>query len=204
MKTITICLLLIVGGTCLLSTNANATAGDSTNFEDIDLDTLIAELDDEYVDVQEYGFIRSVRKVLRKALKSIRGVNCIVKEVTEILTAATDYVDAVDACGTAVPKDVAAIVKSCKDIITICNNIIHLNSQLCSTDDTDSNQMSSKKCTYQLFKATMKLARKINTTLKQIAKLPSDTSSCFGTATNQLKETFNNFLPNINACIDDM
>ncbi|XP_064538402.1 uncharacterized protein LOC135428375 [Drosophila montana] len=204
MRTITLCLLLLVSASCLISSNAKATVDDSINFEDVDLDALIDQLDGDYMDVEEFGFIRSVRKALKKVLKTVRGVNCTIKEVIEVLSAATNYVDGIDACGTAVPKDVAAIVNSCKTIISICNDIINLNSKLCTTDDPDSSQMSSKKCFWQLFKAVMKLTRKINTTLKQIAKLPSDTSSCFLDATNDVKNSFNNFLPNINTCVDQM
>ncbi|KAL7743500.1 hypothetical protein ACLKA6_018636 [Drosophila palustris] len=208
MKAITLCLLVAVSASCLLSANANA-EGPNELFENLDLewDLLDSQLDDEYMDFESYGFIGTIRGCLRKLLKTVRGVNCVLKEVTAIMKACTDYVDAIDACGTAVPKDVAAIVSSCKAIISICDSIINLNSKLCApTTDADNNpkETTSKKCCWNLFKATMKLTRKINTTLKQIAKLPSDTSSCFVDSTNDVKQSFNDFLPNINTCVDQM
>ncbi|XP_034475708.1 uncharacterized protein LOC117782779 [Drosophila innubila] len=206
MKAITLCLLVVVSASCLLSTNANA-VGPDVFFEnlDVDFDLLDAELNGDYMDIEEYGFITWVRTALRKLVKTVRGVNCILKEVNAILKACTDYVDAIDACGTAVPKDVAAVVSSCKAIISICDSIINLNSKLCAAgDDADANAPSSKKCCWNVFKATMKLTRKINTTLKQIAKLPTDTSSCFLDSTNAVKQSFNDFLPNINTCVDQM
>ncbi|XP_060662697.1 uncharacterized protein LOC132795808 [Drosophila nasuta] len=203
MKVITLCLLVLVSASCLLSVNANAAGPNAVGFEDFDLDEFEAQLDDEYMDFETFGFIRSVRKALKKALKTVRGVNCIIKEVNEILSASTGYVDAIDACGTAVPKDVLAIVNSCKTIISLCNDVINANTKLCGTSE-DGTKTTSKKCFWNLFKTVMKLTRKINTTLKQMASLPSDTSSCFVDATNSVKTSYNNFLPNIDTCVDSM
>ncbi|KAH8397577.1 hypothetical protein KR222_011130 [Zaprionus bogoriensis] len=212
MRTITVCLLLLVSASCLLSANANADVSAPSRVEEADLiaalELLDEQLDDDYMDFEEFGFIRTVRKALKKALKTVRGVNCILKETIAILAASTGYVDAIDACGTAVPKDVAAIVTSVKNIISICNDIINLNSKLCAAESTDDDTTASKpstaKCSWNLLKALMKLTRKINRTLKQIAKLPTDTSSCFVDATNSVKTSYNNYLPNINTCIDQM
>ncbi|EDV41890.1 uncharacterized protein Dana_GF17271 [Drosophila ananassae] len=212
MKAITFCLLVLVSATFVLTTKANAIAskelGLDSEFDwETELDELLDELDndEDYMDVEQLGFIRSVRKVLRKALKTVRGTNCIIKEVVEILSSCTAYVDAIDNCGTAIPKDVAKIVASVKKIISICNDILHLRSKLCAADDSSSSTAkNSCKCFWNLFKATMKLTRQINKTLKLIAKLPSDTSECFVSATNNVKVSFNSFLPNINVCVDSM
>ncbi|XP_068159029.1 uncharacterized protein [Drosophila tropicalis] len=214
MKAITLCLLVLVSASCVLSASVSANAVDSVVFDDEQIDMLLAELDSDddqdYMDIESYGFILSCKKILRKALKSVRGTNCILKEVVSVLSACTTYVDAIDACGVAVPKDVAKILASVKSIITICNNIINANSTYCDTtaeaeaDSTTSNVSTSAKCFTKVFVATMKLVRKINVTLKLIAKLPSDTSSCFLDATNNVKDAFNTFLPKIDVCIDSM
>lgn len=155
------------------------------------------------MDIEEFGFIRSVRKVLKKALKSVRGVNCILKEVTAILSASTGYVDAIDACGTAVPKDVLAIVDSVKTIISLCNDVINVKSNICAADEeAGTDKATTSKCFWRLFKTLMKLTRKLNRTIKQIASLPTDTSSCFVDATKSVQTSYNNFLPNINTCVD--
>ncbi|XP_017134701.1 uncharacterized protein LOC108150899 [Drosophila miranda] len=208
MKAITLCLLVLVSASCLLTTHANA-VGSSENFDyDLEIEQLLADLDGDldYMGVAEQGFIRTCRGILRKALRCIRGTNCILKETLAVLTACTTYVDAIDSCGVAVPKDVANIVKSVKSMITICNSIIHLHSQLCATEDTTTTGTgkTTTKCFLKLFKATMSLVRKINTTLKLASKLPSDTSSCFVGATNTVKDACNAFLPNIDVCIDSM
>lgn len=173
------------------------------------LDELNEELDDDldedYMDFEEYGALRKFKNALKKALKSVRGVNCILKEVTAILSASTGYVDAIDACGTNVPKDVLAIVDSVKTIISLCNDVINVNSKLCAADEeAGTDKPTSSKCFWKLLKTVMRLTRKINRTIKQIAKLPTDTSSCFVDATLSVKASYNSFIPNINTCIDSM
>ncbi|XP_064554170.1 uncharacterized protein LOC135439378 [Drosophila montana] len=184
MRTITLCLLLLVSGSCLLGTSASD--ADSFDFEE----------------VEAYGFIKSVEKALKKALTTVRGVNCTIKEVIEVMLATTNYVDAIDACGMAIPKDIAKIVKNCKSIIALCEDIIHLNSTICA--DEEDGKMTSSKCFLGLFEAIMKLSYKINTTLKLIAKLPADTESCFLDATKEVEQSYNDFLPNIDKCIEQM
>ncbi|XP_017052349.1 uncharacterized protein LOC108095689 [Drosophila ficusphila] len=212
MKAITLVLLVMVSATCLIKTQASSIRWSDQNLDfefdfESELEQLLDELDNEldYMDVEERGFVGSVRKILRKALTTVRGTNCIIKEVVNILSSCTNYVDAIDACGTAIPKDVAKIVNSVKQIINICNDIIHLRSQLCATDDSDGSVIkNTSKCFWKLFISSMKLTRRINETLKLIAKLPKDTSSCFVDATNSVSASFNSFLPNINVCIDSM
>ncbi|XP_022208716.2 uncharacterized protein LOC111065059 [Drosophila obscura] len=210
MKAITLCLLVLVSASCLLTTPANAVGSSESLDFYFEIEQLLADLDGDldadYMGVAELGFIRSCRAILRKALKGIRGTNCILKETLAMLTACTTYVDAIDSCGVAVPKDVAKIVKNVKAMIEICNSIIHLHSQLCATEDTTTTGTgtTSRKCCFRLFKASMSLVRKINVTLKLISKLPADTNSCFVGATNTVKDACNDYMPNINDCIDSM
>jgi len=126
-----------------------------------ELEDLLDELDNdnEYMDVEAQGFIKTCRKILRKALKTVRGTNCIIKEVASILSSCTNYVDAIDDCGTAIPKDVAKIVVSVKQIIKICDDIIHLHSKLCAKDESDDGSIikNTSKCFWELFKALIRL-----------------------------------------------
>ncbi|XP_023176451.2 uncharacterized protein LOC111603195 [Drosophila hydei] len=202
MRSATLCLLLLVAASCLISSSAEAATAERANFDEVDLANLIDELDDDYVDVEESSFISSVRDALKVALKTLRGANCTVKKVADILIATTNYVDTIDACGVTVTKDVAAIVKSCKNIIAICNDIIHLHSKLCATDEAKANALSSRHCSWQLYKTVRRLSSTIRATRKQIAKLPADTSSCYVNATNDVKASYDQFVPNINACFE--
>ncbi|TDG41833.1 hypothetical protein AWZ03_011748 [Drosophila navojoa] len=148
-------------------------------------------------------FISLVHKALQLVLKTLRGVNCTIKEVAETLNATAKYVDTSDACGVSLTKDVAAIVKNCTTIIAICNDIIHMQSKLCAIpDEPKSNALSPRKCFWQVLKAVVRLARTIRATRRQIASLPSDTNSCFVNATSEVKASYDSFVPNINAYFD--
>ncbi|KAH8404409.1 hypothetical protein KR222_011028, partial [Zaprionus bogoriensis] len=152
--------------------------------------------------IEPYGLISSMENILMKVLTTTRGVNCTIGEVIEVMAATVKYLNDIDACGTAVPKDIAKIVKSCQSIISICDDIIHLNSQLCANDDDT--KTSTSGCFWELFKAIMTLTRKLNTTIKLIAKLPGDTEDCFVDATKAVETSYNNFMPRIDKCIEMM
>lgn len=137
-----------------------------------------------------------------KVLTTMRGVDCTFREVIEVLAATVSYLDNIEKCGTAVPADIAKIVKSCKSIVDICNSIIHLRSDLCANDGDSKTTTSG--CFWELFKAVMKLTRKLNTTLKLIANLPADTETCFVDATKKVESSYSAFMPQINMCIDEM
>ncbi|KAH8404408.1 hypothetical protein KR222_011029, partial [Zaprionus bogoriensis] len=157
-----------------------------------------------FEEVEPFGdnFVTKMRNILLKVLTTVRGVNCTIKEVIEVMDATTKYIDAIDACGTAVPKDVAKIVKNCQSIISICDEILHLNSTICASDDDS--KVTTSECFWGLLKAIMKLTYKIDTSLKQIAKLPGDTEACFVDATKEVEQSYNDFLPKIDACIEQM
>lgn len=143
-----------------------------------------------------------MQKILSKVLSTVHGVECIVKEVIEVMTATIVYLEEIEACGTAVPKEIAKIVKNCQKIISICEDILHLNSTLCANDDDS--KVTAPACFWELLKATTELAYKIDSTLRLIAKLPGDTETCFVDATDKVENSYNNFLPNIELCIDEM
>ncbi|XP_034472286.1 uncharacterized protein LOC117780028 [Drosophila innubila] len=181
MRIITLCLLVLASASCLLG-NVQSSAPQSVGFEE----------------VQPFGF----GDILKTILTTVRGVNCTMKQVIEVMAATTRYIDAIDACGTAVPKDIAKIIKSCLNIYDICNDIIHLNSTICAHEEGA--KMTGLKCTGELFLAIMKLTRNINVALKLMAKLPFDTEECFVDATRVVEASYKDFMPNVQLCVHDM
>lgn len=119
-----------------------------------------------------------------------------------MMTSTLLYIDEIEKCGTAVPKEIAKIVKSCHKIIEICKNILHLNSILCANDDDS--KATGPECFVALLKATTELVLKIDSTLRLITNLPGDTDACFVHATKKLEDSYNKFMPSINSCIDGM
>lgn len=148
------------------------------------------------------GFISGVESVLRKILSTVHGVECLVKEVIEVMNSTIVYLEEIEACGTAVPKEIAKIVKNCRKIIELCENILHLNSTLCASDDDS--KVTAPQCFVALLKATSELVLKIDSTIRLIENLPGDTESCFVDATQKVEDSYNNFIPRTNICIDEM
>ncbi|XP_017840304.1 uncharacterized protein LOC108598199 [Drosophila busckii] len=147
---------------------------------------------------ERYRFTACVRKVLKKGSA---------KMVTQILNPCTKYVDAIDACGTPVSKDVLAIANASKSMIGICNKIVHLSSMLCNNGHYEKSTDSAKMCSWQLFKAVDKLTDKLNTTSelvgKLVGKLAVHTSFCFMGATNEVRASLDNVLPGVNIYVDN-
>uniref|UniRef100_A0A6P4E8S5 Uncharacterized protein LOC108041125 n=1 Tax=Drosophila rhopaloa TaxID=1041015 RepID=A0A6P4E8S5_DRORH len=209
MKSITLLFLVLVSATCVLTTRANTIGSAEESLDndfayELELDQLLDDLDmdNDYMDVEDLGFIRSCRRILWRALRTLLGTNCIIKEVVNILNSSKNYVSAIRACGTEVPKDVAKVVESVNKIIQICDSIINLRSKLCAKEKSIVTKVyNSFKCFWKVFRATLRLVRQIPRALRLIAKLPANTGSCLLRATNEVKVSFNSFLPNINVCL---
>ncbi|KAH8356583.1 hypothetical protein KR200_007529 [Drosophila serrata] len=221
MKVISLCLLVVASASFLLTTVSVSPANAVESYDDMydvewDVSALIAELsaledmDGEYMDVEAFGFIGACKNILWKGFKGVNGTNCIIKEVINVMSACTSYVDNIGHCTLNVPKDVLAIVNNAKQMAVIGNNIIHLRSQLCNSSTSTSTRgvvsvtKNSFKCFIKLFKATMGLVRRMNLMIKQSGRLPSNTASCFVGATKSVVASCNAFVPNINTCIANM
>ncbi|KAH8345163.1 hypothetical protein KR059_007295 [Drosophila kikkawai] len=223
MKVISLCLLVVASASFLLTTVSVSPANAVESYDNIsdlewDVAALVSELvaledmDGEFMDVESYGFFGACKNVVWKGLKGINGTNCIIKEVINVMSACTSYVDNVGHCTLNVPKDVLAIVNNAKQMVTIGDNIIHLRSQLCATSNTTttttrgvvSATKNTGKCIFKLFRAILTLIRRMNIIIHQSAHLPANTATCFTSATKSVVGSCNAFVPNINSCIDNM
>ncbi|XP_017055941.1 uncharacterized protein LOC108097916 [Drosophila ficusphila] len=213
MKVISLCLLVVASASFLLTTaNANAVGAleDFEAYTDLELEELIADemLDQEedFMGIEQYGFISGCRKVLWAGYKGINGTKCIVEEVANVLLTCTKYVDDVASCTGAIPKDVQAMIDNAKQMIVTSNKILNLRSDLCAakTRGVASSTKSFFHCTWKAFCATMSLVRRMNTMIKQGTALPFNTSNCYTTATKEVVSGCNAFVPNINVCIASM
>nr|NP_001285370.1 uncharacterized protein Dmel_CG8664, isoform B [Drosophila melanogaster]NP_573211.1 uncharacterized protein Dmel_CG8664, isoform A [Drosophila melanogaster]AAF48720.1 uncharacterized protein Dmel_CG8664, isoform A [Drosophila melanogaster]AAM50937.1 LP09593p [Drosophila melanogaster]AHN59840.1 uncharacterized protein Dmel_CG8664, isoform B [Drosophila melanogaster] len=213
MKVLNVCLLVVASASFLLAT-ANASAvGAFEDFEpytDAELKDLYAAelmaMEDEFMGVEQFGFIGSCRKILWAGYKGINGTKCIVEEVANVLLTCTNYVDDLSTCTGDIPKDIQAMLNNVKQMIITSNKIINMKSELCASTSRSvvSSTKSFMRCTLKAFYATMSLVRRMNTLIKQGAALPFNTSSCYVDATKKVVDGCNAFVPNINTCIASM
>jgi len=101
-----------------------------------EVEILMDEMDDsyEFMEVEDFGVFRTFRKILWAALRTVRGADCIVREVESVLDASRNYLKSVERCGSDIPKDAKDLIKSVKDIVHISDTIINLRARLCTRD----------------------------------------------------------------------
>nr|XP_016923059.1 uncharacterized protein LOC108004629 [Drosophila suzukii] len=213
MKVISLCLLVVASASFLLTTvNANAVDAfeDFEHYTDAELEEMIEnellDLDNDYMGVEEFGFIREVRKIVWAGYKGVNGTKCLVEEVANVLLVCTRYVDDLATCTGNIPRDVKLMLNNAKQMIVISDSIIHLNSKLCAAKSRSvgSAVMSAAHCCKNLSVATMKLAYRINLMLKLGNHFPTKTATCYTEATSNVVAGCNAFLPNCKTCIASM
>ncbi|KAH8274185.1 hypothetical protein KR018_001597 [Drosophila ironensis] len=207
MKVLNLCLLIVASAAFLLvNTHANAVGRSE---DEIVIDNIMADMemeDGEYMDFEAYGFLRGCAKVIRRGYKGLNGTKCLIEEVAGIMLSCTGYLTDIEKCTVNVPKDVLNIVNTVKKMTNISSSIIHLNSQLCAADETsDASWLKDAgECSKKLVWATFSLTRRMSELINQSAALPPTTSSCYLDATHKVVNDCNNFVPNLNRCIDNI
>ncbi|XP_068147092.1 uncharacterized protein [Drosophila tropicalis] len=203
MKAIVLCLLVLVSASCVLSASVSPkdVATPDIKALQMKLNALISkyqEMDsnDDYMSVEQQGFIRSVIKILGTSWNGILGLTCLIQEFANVIETCTNYVYAVNNCGEAIPEDIQAIIDSIKSAGTQLVDIISFETKVC--DDSD----SGSECLAKLVEAGVELTETINATIRDVGQFPSDTSFCFVDATETLVKNCNAFVPNCQKCID--
>jgi len=169
-----------------------------------EVEQLMDEMDDsyEFMEVEDFGVFRTFRKILWAALRTVRGADCIIREVESVLDASRNYLKSVERCGSDIPKDAKDLVKSVKDIVHISDTIINLRARLCSRDRFFLTRLYHKlRCFFRVFGATLKLVREVPRALREIAKLPANAGHCVIKATDDVKDSLTSFSPKMKTCL---
>ncbi|XP_017067359.1 uncharacterized protein LOC108105355 [Drosophila eugracilis] len=221
MKVINLCLLIVASASFILTTaNANALGNYEKfdalealaaldTFTDAELEEMIAyelnAMEEEFMGVEEFGFINDCRKILWAGYKGINGTKCIVEEVGILLLTCTGYVDDLATCTGNIPTDVKAILSNAKQIIVKSQKILNLD-EICASSSRGvvSATKSFLRCTLKLFYATMSIVRNMNVMIKDGHALPFKTAACYVDATNKVVDGCNAFVPNVKTCIASM
>ena len=173
---------------------------------------IIQDLSDEFMEIDPYC-ISGIYSVLKTVVKTLKGINCSIKEVLRIQLAAHQFLADITACGGEVNKKVQNLINAIQDIIETTKAIVGISESVCANgaDETDKATRgkvvdgikSSHKCAVNMLRKLTKLSRQIRYALKLIAQIknvPGDTSKCVLDAVNTLEVYFNDFVPNIKSC----
>ncbi|EDW75544.1 uncharacterized protein Dwil_GK23760 [Drosophila willistoni] len=203
MKAIVLCLLVLVSASCVLSASVNTKDVAIPDIKALQtkLDALLSKYqkmdsNDDYMSVEQQGFIKSVIKILGTSWDGILGLTCLIQEFADVILTCTTYVKAVNDCGVAIPEDIQAIIDSIKEAGIQLLHILSFETKVC--DDSD----SGTECLAKLVEAGVELVETIKATIRDIGEFPSNTSSCFVGATKTLVDGCNAFVPNCQKCID--
>lgn len=166
------------------------------------------------MEVEPMGLFSGMFSIFKKALRTLKGLNCTIKEVLQIETAALNFVNDVHACGGEVSKKVQNLIDACNNIIKTCKEILGINESICgNTVDEDvtaaqtfgsvTGAQNAHKCFVKMLRKLQTLKKQIKYALKlikQIKNVPSDTNACVNDAVNTLESYFTEFPANIKAC----
>lgn len=175
-------------------------------------DYIIQDLSDEFMDIDPYC-ISGIYSVLKVIVKTLKGINCTIKEVLQIQIAAHTFLTDIAACGGEVNKKVQNLIDAVNDIIDTTKAIVGISESVCANGDEEngtatrgkvvSGIKTSHKCAVNMLRKLTKLSRQIHRALKlivQIKNVPGDTSKCVMDAVDNLNNYFTQFTPNIKEC----
>ncbi|XP_037823675.1 uncharacterized protein LOC119612034 [Lucilia sericata] len=204
-----------IASLCLVAVTAKATGEFVVENEDIQVYEYIAqELAEEIAEIEPQGIFTGIYFVLKKTLKTLKGLGCAVDEVLKIQVAAHTFLTDIAACGGELNQKVQTLVDAVKDIIETCKAIGGINEAVCSNDHGTRGVKGvvskvvngvkvGHKCSANMFLKLLRLARQIKRAINliiQIKNVPGDTSKCVLDAVDNLEKYFTEFPANIKAC----
>ncbi|XP_036336955.1 uncharacterized protein LOC118747071 [Rhagoletis pomonella] len=199
-----VAILAVILGLCLALASANIdySVENEEPQEFTALDYADALADEEAFSI--FGFFYFT---LKAALRTLKGVNCTIKEVLSIQTAGVDFLNDVKDCNSGALKSLNALVNQVQAVVSTSNDIIHLNSNVCNNgaldDEADAKKTTPAKCFAKLLGKLITLKKQVANTVSLAKKLPSTPSEyagCAKSTVSDLISVFTNFPTNIKTC----
>ncbi|XP_037938317.1 uncharacterized protein LOC119671650 [Teleopsis dalmanni] len=170
------------------------------------IDISLESLESLDFDIDFYGEDRGFYGTLKKILRGVKGLNCLIKAVLNIQNVTETFLTDVKACGGNVSKQLKAVIDACNDIIKTTNEILNLNDTICNNSEDshlDEDATNSKKCIVKVAKKIVTLNKQIKKAIKLIKKVPQapgDAGKCVNDALDELQNYFVQFKPAVIEC----
>ncbi|XP_037936797.1 uncharacterized protein LOC119670571 [Teleopsis dalmanni] len=196
---------------CVIAVNANDNVLPEEELLDNVSDSVYigSESDDSVVlgDFEERTILSKFYKGLKLALRTLKGVNCSIKEALYIQLAAKSFVADCENCAVETSKKLTAVIKSCNDVINTVNDIVNYNDNICNNgnynDGTDADKPTPSSCSKKLRSKFNTLNKQSKNTLKLVKKLPDipgEAGVCVKASLDALTEAFTLFPTNVIEC----
>ncbi|KAH8356604.1 hypothetical protein KR200_009249, partial [Drosophila serrata] len=141
-------------------------------------------------------------KYIKLALRSIKGLNCVLKWVAGIQDSATSFNRNVVGCGVTASKDVTNLINANANIISTSSSLINQKSGVCANTDTEGSTITNS-CFAKTLAGVWKLNKQVKAAIKLAGKLPKtgpNAVACVNDAVNTLVTYYTAFPQNMLVC----
>ncbi|KAH8235597.1 hypothetical protein KR032_003758, partial [Drosophila birchii] len=170
----------------------------SPEFADL---TDLADLTDGQA-IEDLRILSGTYKGIKLALRSIKGLNCVLKWVAGIQDSATSFNRNVVGCGVTASKDLTNLINANVQIMTTCSSIVNRKSGVCANTDTEGSTIS-RSCFLQTLRGVWKLTKQVQSAINLAGKLPKtgpNAVACVNDSVNTLVTYYTDFPQNMITC----
>ncbi|KAH8356528.1 hypothetical protein KR084_010798, partial [Drosophila pseudotakahashii] len=174
--------------------------------EDSSQDLALNDLDfllDGELDVEDLGVLKFTYRGLKATLRTLKGFNCIIKWVAGIKDSALGFNADVIACGVTATKDVTNLINANLKIISTCNDVINMKSNICEAVDDDAEPKITKRCVVRTALKVWSLKKQTQNVIRLAKKIPQtgpNAAVCVNDAVSTLTTYYTAFPQNMLAC----
>ncbi|EDV46484.1 uncharacterized protein LOC6550201 [Drosophila erecta] len=190
---------IIILALCLLCVNALVAPVPSA----VDSSPELDDVTDGSLEVEvDFSLLSTTYKSLKIALRSIKGLNCILKWVAGIQDSATQFNTDVVLCGVTASKDVTKLINANKKILSTCNDLINLRSNTCPQTDDEQSKVSGS-CFVKTLRKVWSLKKQVDNAIQLAKKIPQtgpNAVACVSDAVTTLTTYYTAFPQNIVSC----
>ncbi|KAI8036041.1 uncharacterized protein LOC128260477 [Drosophila gunungcola] len=162
----------------------------------------LIDLSDGDVAVEDFFFLNKIYKALKIALRSIKGLNCVLKWVAGIEDSAKLFNRNVLLCGATASKEVTNLINANLNIISTCNDIINLKTNVCVLAEGEEPNITNS-CFVNTLRKVWSLKKQIDKAVKLAKKIPQTgpkAAVCVNDAVNTLTTYYTAFPQNMITC----
>lgn len=186
----------------------------NTNDDLQEWEFIAKDLAEEIMEIEPQTIFSGFFWVMKKILKTVKGIACVVNEVYKIQVACHNFLTDIAACGGELTQKVQNLVDAVKDIIETCRAIVGISESVCENGQEEKSVSGavngavnaakvSHKCAVNMLNKILRLNRQIKRALNLIAQIknvPGDTNQCVMDAVDTLDKQFKEFPGNVKAC----
>ncbi|KAH8237618.1 hypothetical protein KR038_003229 [Drosophila bunnanda] len=141
-------------------------------------------------------------KAIKLALRSIKGLNCVLKWVAGIQDSATSFNRNVVGCGVTASQDLTNLINANVQIVNTCSSLVNQKSGVCADTDAEGSTISNS-CFAKTLAGVWNLNKQVKAAIKLAGKLPKtgpNAVACVNDAVSTLVTYYTAFPQNMVTC----